>query len=307
VSAVPARRGVTGLPTDYDPGKGLMRIAAAGEAEKRFSRARDSAGLRKAVEIKLTEQWRFVRWWDGQEKRRGTGLPSEITDGRAASDFGLDRDTIHRWRKRLVVKDEPDDTSKLDDAKEAAAARCVRDCETGPGRVRNPSVTGEQDWQTRPEHLDAVRRVMGRIGFDPMSSDKAQERVRADDYRTAERDGLVGDWPDLVFMNPGFAKETVEAAFAKLAAEMDAGRVTEAIALTNNATDTAWCQAAMARADRLCFVRLRIRFLTPAGEEAGTPMQGQMFFYFGPNPDRFEREFGAFGIVVAPSGGREGP
>ncbi len=65
------------------------------------ARAKDATKLYKAIEAKLGAQRRFVLWWDGQEKRRGTGLPSQTTDGRTAQDFGLDRDTIHRWRKRL--------------------------------------------------------------------------------------------------------------------------------------------------------------------------------------------------------------
>ncbi len=54
------------------------------------------------MQVKLGEQRRFVLWWDEQEKRRGTGLPSQTTDGSAASDFGLPRETISRWRKRLI-------------------------------------------------------------------------------------------------------------------------------------------------------------------------------------------------------------
>ncbi len=50
------------------------------------------------------EQRKFVLWWDEQEKqagslKRGTAPASAVIDaGLSVKDFGLDRDTIHRWR-----------------------------------------------------------------------------------------------------------------------------------------------------------------------------------------------------------------
>ncbi len=61
----------------------------------------------KLYEAKLGEQRRFVLWWDDQEKqqgalKRGQAPASPVNDaGKRISDFGLDRDTIHRWRRRL--------------------------------------------------------------------------------------------------------------------------------------------------------------------------------------------------------------
>ena len=37
-------------------------------------------------------------WWVAERLRKG-GKPSQTNDGmQTAEDFGLDRDTIHRWR-----------------------------------------------------------------------------------------------------------------------------------------------------------------------------------------------------------------
>jgi len=43
----------------------------------------------------------------------------------------------------------------------------------------------------------------------------------------------------------------------------------------------------------------RISFLTP-GRARGAPVQGQAFFYFGENAERFERVFSIIGAVVEP-------
>ena len=60
---------------------------------------------------------KFVLWWDGQEKQQGargeagpgrgnkTALQTADAVLPQASDFGLDRDTIHRWRSRLKTDD----------------------------------------------------------------------------------------------------------------------------------------------------------------------------------------------------------
>lgn len=64
------------LPAHYDPDKGLKKLAVAEAAEKYFARAKDATGLFEAIKAKLTEQRRFVLWWDTQEKDKG-GRPSE--------------------------------------------------------------------------------------------------------------------------------------------------------------------------------------------------------------------------------------
>ena len=96
-------------------------------------RAKDYDGLRRAVGVLFEKRRNFVLWWDGQEKARGLRMngrhedgsfrASEIHDGRTIADFGLDRDTIHRWRRRLK------DPRKFDAVPEKAQERCVEVCE----------------------------------------------------------------------------------------------------------------------------------------------------------------------------------
>ena len=75
---------------------------------------------------KLTEQRNFVIWWDGAGLRIG-GKPSQTDDGYVAGKDGIpDRDTIHRWRKRL--KDDSRFTAEL----EKANARCIKPEGTRP-------------------------------------------------------------------------------------------------------------------------------------------------------------------------------
>ena len=63
------------LPTNYDPKKGLQRIAVAETAEKHYARAKDVEGLRKAIREKLERQAEFVLWWDTQANKSKGGRP----------------------------------------------------------------------------------------------------------------------------------------------------------------------------------------------------------------------------------------
>jgi hypothetical protein len=70
----------------------------------------------------------------------------------------------------------------------------------------------------------------------------------------------------------------------KLVEEYRAGRVTAAIVLVNNCTETQWFQEAAVACQAICFPCGRIRFLDSEGQEAGQ-MQGQAFLYFGRDVD----------------------
>jgi hypothetical protein len=78
--------------------------------------------------------------------------------------------------------------------------------------------------------------------------------------------------------------------------EYTTGRVTAAIMLTHNYTDTAWFHEAAIIADAICFMRGRVKFYEPDGAIAA-PTQGQAFFYFGRDVGRFERQFRSIGFV----------
>ena len=58
-----------------------------------------------AVKTKLTEQRKFVVWWDSEGLRKGGGAPLQVRKGGTAGKKGIpDSITLHRWRTRL--KDE---------------------------------------------------------------------------------------------------------------------------------------------------------------------------------------------------------
>jgi hypothetical protein len=123
--------------------------------------------------------------------------------------------------------------------------------------------------------------------------------VRAIRYFTAETDGLKQEWQGRGWLNPPYHRALAPAFVEKLVAEFRAGRTTAAIMLTNNGTDTEWFRCAHAACAAICFTTGRINFVKPGGAEV-FPTQGQTFFYFGDDPDRFAEVFRAIGLLMRP-------
>jgi phage N-6-adenine-methyltransferase len=157
--------------------------------------------------------------------------------------------------------------------------------------------TGENEWYTPQEHIDAAYKVLGTIDLDPASSEIANQRVQAGRIFTIADDGLTKEWGGKVWMNPPYAQPHIANFIEKLASEYEAGRVTEAIALTHNYTDTQWFHRAALSCAAICFTRGRIGFLSPEGKRAA-PTQGQAFFYYGSKVEQFIEAFCRIGFVV---------
>lgn len=157
--------------------------------------------------------------------------------------------------------------------------------------------TGENEWYTPPEYIAMARTVLGGIDVDPASSEIAQETIQAGQYYSLENDAFQHEWYGRVWLNPPYSQPLIGQFIDKLLGELAAGHTTSAILLTHNYTDTAWFHAAAQQAAAVCFPQGRIRFVSALGDIAA-PMQGQAFFYFGTEADRFVATFHAIGLVL---------
>ena len=155
------------------------------------------------------------------------------------------------------------------------------------------------EWYTPAKYIEAAKAVLGGIDLDPASCAKAQKVVRADNFFSEEDDGLKQEWGGTVWLNPPYKTPLIANFIDKLVSERQSGRVTSAILLTNNATDTGWFHAAMAACSAVCFTRGRISFYNEEGESR-MPTCGQAFFYFGDHVARFAEVFKEIGSIVEP-------
>jgi ParB family chromosome partitioning protein len=157
--------------------------------------------------------------------------------------------------------------------------------------------SGEQEWYTPPEYLDAARKVLGGFDLDPASADKAQETVRAVRYHTRADDGLAHPWQGRVWLNPPYAPDLVKQFVGKLVSHFRAGEVSAAVVLVNNATETTWFAQCAEAASAACYPTGLVKFIDPDGNASGAPLQGQAVLYFGSQAEAFVEAFRSFGHV----------
>lgn len=302
------------ISTPEDADRTLLTIAMAEVAEKHWTRAKDASQLYKAIKAKLHNQATYAVWrqevakpgGDGSNQHKGA-IVSEQKELLPALDPGAV--VIHRWRERLCKKIAANrweiDEDKLSAVLDDAQARCVRVCEQqNMGTVRGTEGTGEFERYTPSYYIEKARDVLGTIDLDPATSDLAQQTVQAEQYFTAEDDGLGRDWHGRVWLNPPYHRELAPLFIAKLLDELAAGRVSEAIVLTNNSTDTEWFRSAANICDAICFTAGRIHFEVPNAQPV-LPTQGQAFFYFGPKLIDFIGVFETVGTCMSPVFGDE--
>jgi hypothetical protein len=157
--------------------------------------------------------------------------------------------------------------------------------------------SGNNEWYTPPEYIEAARLTLGSIDLDPASSEIANRTVQARAFYSAEDDGLTKNWAGRVWLNPPYAVGLIDKFIEKLCLHFDSGHVTDAIVLVNNATETAWFQHIAQRASAICFPKRRVRFLDPEGNP-GAPLQGQAVIYLGDAGAEFAENFAPFGFVL---------
>jgi len=179
----------------------------------------------------------------------------------------------------------------------AAHVQRVVDEQQSGGMAHVGHNSGDNEWYTPADYIDAACAVMGGIDLDPASSETANQVVGAATFYTARDDGLLHEWRGNVWMNPPYAQPLIQQFCDKLVAEVRAGNVTEAIVLVNNATETRWFQGIATYASAICFPLGRVRFWAP--DKISAPLQGQAVLYIGLNTDDFRNNFEPFGMVFA--------
>ena len=178
--------------------------------------------------------------------------------------------------------------------------------------VKNNSVlmtkcSGDEEWYTPSQYIESARAVLGQFDVDPASNPVAQQTVKATTDFTKDDDGLSKTWIGRVWLNPPFTARIINLFIDKMIAHYQSGEISEAIVLTNNATDTSWFHNAVKVAQAICFTSGRINFYKNNGAKS-TPTNGQVFFYFGKNVDSFNQEFSKYGWVVKVNfGGHSSP
>lgn len=157
--------------------------------------------------------------------------------------------------------------------------------------------TGNNEWYTPKEYIEAATKVLGEIDLDPASTPEANAVVGAKAFYTLEQNGLQQPWRGRVWLNPPYAQPDIELFAGKLAESVVAHDVSAALILVNNATETEWFRTIANVARGCCFPEGRVKFWSPDRDSA-TPLQGQAVFYIGTNFGLFQKQFRSFGTIL---------
>lgn len=156
--------------------------------------------------------------------------------------------------------------------------------------------SGQNEWYTPSEYIEAARRTMGSIDLDPATSEIANQIVCAGQIFTASDNGLSREWGGNIWLNPPYSQPEISQFADKVTSEF--WRIGQICVLVNNATETAWFQTLLSVATSICLVRGRVKFLDTSLKPNGAPLQGQVVLYAGDNADAFAREFKPYGAIL---------
>ena len=159
--------------------------------------------------------------------------------------------------------------------------------------------SGKVEYYTPGFIIEAVRKTMGSIDFDPASSHEANKRVKACMYICPPADGLAVEWSGNVWMNHPFSREGNPKWVNKIVSEYLKCRVKQACCITYASTGERWFRR-LAEWPQ-AFLCPRTNFILPNGKvKRGCP-KGSVVTYFGPRVGAFAaafRELGAIKIAI---------
>ena len=267
--------------------------ARAAEMRRQAEKQREEVEARAKAERQARMAAKAAK--DAEERKAAQELARQQAEQRAEA-MRAQREAQEQMRAATAQAKASDKAVKTAQREADASQKRIEKSETQKA-VHVSHNSGENEWYTPPQYIEAARRAMGGIDLDPATSEIANRTVQAAQYFTAQDDGLAQQWPlGRIWMNPPYAQPLIGQFSEKLAQAAEAG--SEAIVLVNNATETAWFQRMASAATAICFPKSRIRFLDPEGKPNGSPLQGQAFIYCGNKPEAFAVEFSQFGFVV---------
>lgn len=157
--------------------------------------------------------------------------------------------------------------------------------------------SGNVEWYTPLDIIEAARETMGGIDLDPASSDKANERVRATHYFTAEDDGLKRRWYGRVWMNHPFGRGVGKVWVGKIIHESHREKrsVMAAICITYASTSEKWFRPLLQFPQ--CYLYGRTNYINQNGEQVKGASKGSVVTLVKGDLDKFREAFKHLGAV----------
>lgn len=153
--------------------------------------------------------------------------------------------------------------------------------------------SGNFEYYTPIELVDAARLVMGGITLDPASSEIANKKIQADYYFS--ENGLNKSWFCNVWMNHPFSRTNNPLWINKLVESFENGDIDAACCITFAATSEAWFRPLLGYLQ--CFIHGRTNYYLPDGTKKKGVTKGSVITYLGDDEESFKDIFSQFGTV----------
>ena len=159
--------------------------------------------------------------------------------------------------------------------------------------------SGNVEYYTPANIIEAARRTMGWIDLDPFSCAVANQTIRASSIYTKD-DGestFELEWHGNIWMNHPFSRAMNKRCVDKLIAEYVAGRVKQACCITFASTSEAWFRPLMDYPQ--CFLSPRTNYLNAEGKKVQGVTKGSVATFIGPDNllPAFREQFARLGKV----------
>lgn len=156
--------------------------------------------------------------------------------------------------------------------------------------------SGNYEYYTPPEIIEAARTCMGSIDLDPFSSVEANKRVKAKNIFTVEDDGWEQDWYGNMWINHPFSRENNQKLYKKVLDEFVIKKNVDQICLiTYASTSEAWFYPFMVSPQ--CFIHGRTNYYLPDGTQKKGVSKGSVVTYIGENVKGFYEAFKHLGTI----------
>lgn len=155
--------------------------------------------------------------------------------------------------------------------------------------------SGNTEYYTPQEIMEAARKTMGVITLDPFSSSIANEKVRAGFYYTKEDNAFTQKWFGNVWMNHPFSRDNNKKAIEKLVTEYEKLNIDQACCITFAATSEKWFKPLLQYPQ--CFLYGRTNYYLPDGTKKKGVTKGSVVTYLGGNVKSFYNNFKDLGSI----------
>lgn len=229
----------------------------------------------------------------GQPYQSTSSKPEPVEKRPTLADSGISKKlSSHAQKVASIPDDEFEDIvddwrGSLQEANQRVTTNILAAADKAQNKPHVSNNTGNNEWYTPEEYIEAARMIMGSIDVDPASNDLAQKTVNAAIYYTEKTNGLDKPWVGNVWINPPYSSSLIGDFCDKLLNEVACLNTKQAVVLVNNATESQWFRSLIKQASMVGFTKRRVRFIDQNGNPSGSPLQGQAVIYIGKNEQQF--------------------